>query len=236
MGQDKVVAIHQPNFFPWLGYFNKMALADVFIILDNVQFPKKGGTWCNRVKLLVGGKPDWVTMPVERNFHGTRLISDMKINNNVPWRKQLLKTIHTNYSRKPFYKEALQLIEDLINNPTNYLAEFNMNAIMAIAKRLKMDGRKIIFSSTFNVEGKGTDLLIALVKQVGGNVYLSGGGAAGYQEDNKFAMAGIELRYQCFNHPNYLQHRGREFIPGLSIIDALMNCGIEQTYALLNNT
>ena len=235
MGEDKVVAIHQPNFFPWLGYFNKIVLADVFIILDNVQFPKKGGTWCNRVKLMVGGRPDWVTMPVERNYHGTRLIHDTKINNSVPWRKQLLKTLKTNYGRSPFYEEVLPILADLIENPTDYLAEFNLNAIMAITERLKMDCGKIIVGSSLRVQGKATDLLISLVKQVGGKTYLSGGGAAGYQEDDKFANAGLELRSQNFNHPTYFQHNSEEFNFGLSIIDLLMNCGIKKAQALINN-
>ena len=235
MGMDKVAAIHQPNFFPWLGYFNKIAVADVFIILDNVQFPKKGGTWCNRVKLMVGGNPAWVTVPVERNYHGKRLIRDIKINNSVPWRGQLLKTIKTNYSRSPFYEEVIPLLADLIENQTNYLAEFNLNAIIAILERLKMDCGRIIVGSTLNVRGKATDLLIALVKQVGGKTYLSGGGAAGYQEDDKFAAAGLELRYQDFNHPTYLQRNGGEFVPGLSIIDLLMNCGLEEARGLISN-
>src|SRR3989304_9812833 len=99
---EVIVAIHQPNFFPWLGYFNKIVRADLFLVMDNAQFPKKGGTWCNRVKLLIGGKADWMTMPVVRSYPGVRLIKDMKIDNAMPWRAKLLKTIQNNYSRAPF--------------------------------------------------------------------------------------------------------------------------------------
>ena len=79
MPVKKVVAIHQPNFFPWLGFFNKVACSDVFILMDNVQFPKKGGSWSNRVQLAINGQAAWVTMPVVRSFHGTRIIKDMQI-------------------------------------------------------------------------------------------------------------------------------------------------------------
>jgi len=66
----RVVAIHQPNFLPWLGYFDKLARADTFVLLDSVQFPKRNGTWMNRVKLLVGGEPGWITVPIVRAYHG----------------------------------------------------------------------------------------------------------------------------------------------------------------------
>lgn len=229
MPQDKIVAIHQPNFFPWLGYFDKVARADVFIIMDNVQFPKKGGTWSNRVKLMVGGRADWVTMPVERAYHGTRLIRDIKINNSVPWRNLIIKTIEVNYKRAPFFDEVFSLLVDLINNPTDNLAEYNLNGIIFILKSLQIDHQKIILGSALNVEGRATDLLIAMVKAVEGNAYLSGGGTAGYQEEEKFPAAGVNLIYQNFQHPVYQQINLKQFIPGLSIIDILMNCGVEAT-------
>ena len=69
---QRLVAIHQPNFLPWLGYFDKLARADVFILLDTVQFPKKAGSWMNRARLLVGGEPSWITVPVVRSYHGLR--------------------------------------------------------------------------------------------------------------------------------------------------------------------
>ena len=74
---NRVVAIHQPNFFPWLGYFDKIARSDVFIFLDDVQFPKTGGVWSNRVKILIGGEARWSTAPIDRSFTGTRKICEM---------------------------------------------------------------------------------------------------------------------------------------------------------------
>ena len=85
-----LVAIHQPNFLPWLGYFDKLARADVFVLLDDAQFPKKGGTWVNRARLLVSGRPDWVTVPVDRSYHGTRTIIEMQIDDARPWRRKLI--------------------------------------------------------------------------------------------------------------------------------------------------
>ena len=83
---ERIVAIHQPNFFPWLGYFDKIARANVFVILDSVQFPKKQGNWMNRVRVLVHGKPHWLTVPVDRTFHGVRSVREMQIASDSPWR------------------------------------------------------------------------------------------------------------------------------------------------------
>jgi len=233
MPDSKVVAIHQPNFFPWLGYFNKIARADLFLVMDNAQFPKTGGTWLNRVRLVVGGRPDWVTMPVVRAYHGLRRVEEMRIDNRPPWRAKLLKTIEANYRRAPFFKVAFPLLEGLINNQTDDLTEYNLSALTSLAGALGLDTSKLVRGSTLGVEGSATDLLIAMVEAVGGTAYLCGGGAGGYQEDEKFADRGLRLIYQNFEHPVYPQCNTGEFTPGLSIIDALMNCGIEQTRALV---
>jgi hypothetical protein len=104
---------------------------------------------------------------------------------------------------------------------------------MTLAGMLRFDTSKLILGSTLNAKGSSTDLLISMVKSVGGTGYLCGGGASGYQEDEKFSLEGLTLKYQDFSHPVYLQFNTSEFVPGLSIIDALMNCGPEGTRALI---
>jgi hypothetical protein len=233
MTASKIVTIHQPNFFPWLGYFNKLAAADLFLVLDNVQFSKTGGTWLNRVRLLVGGEPRWATMPVVRSYHGLRRVGEMKIDDATPWRAKLLKTIEGNYRRAPFFAEVFPRLTELVNDPTDDLAAYNLSAISALAAELGLDPAKFVLGSTLDVEGGATDLLVAMVEAVGGTAYLCGGGAGGYQEDEKFTAAGLELVYQNFTHPVYPQINAAEFAPGLSVIDALMNCGFERTRALV---
>ncbi|HMT10176.1 MAG TPA: WbqC family protein, partial [Ignavibacteria bacterium] len=88
----KIAAIHQPSFFPWLGFFNKIVRSDVFVILDNVQFPKTGGYWANRVKLVVGGKGEWVTMPINRSYSGTKNINEIEIDKSRSWNQKMLKS------------------------------------------------------------------------------------------------------------------------------------------------
>ncbi len=230
----KLVAIHQPNFFPWLGYFDKLARADVFILMDNVQFSKKGGTWSNRVKMIVNGEATWITVPVVRSYHGNRNINEMEIDNTIEWRGKISKMMLTNYGKATFFREIYPLFSGLLNIPTANLARYNKVAIYSLAEIIGLDTSKIVIGSTLEVEGKATDLLINMIKAVGGNAYLAGGGANGYQEDEKFATGGVELIYQNYNHPIYHQCNTPSFIFGLSIIDALMNVGFEGIKELLN--
>ncbi len=232
MRGGRVIAIHQPNFFPWLGYFNKFAYADVFVVLDNVQFPKTGGTWSNRVRLIVNGKPSWVTMPVVRAYEGVRVVRDMVIS-ETSWRSTLLQTLHYNYRRASQFEKVYPVLATLIDNPVDHLAEYNLFAIRALTEALGFDSCQLVLGSTLHVEGKATELLVAIVKSVRGTAYLCGGGTAEYQEDEKFVAGGVDLIYQDFKHPTYPQATSREFVPGLSIIDVLMNCGFEQTRRLI---
>ena len=232
LGARKLVAIHQPNFFPWLGYFNKIARADVFVVLDNVQFSKTGGTWSNRVRVLLEGRPVWVTLPVERSFHGVRLVRETRIADR-PWRDRILRTFRGAYRRAPFFEEVFPLLEELLETSTNMVAEFNLTAVRALTNRLGLDSGKLIVGSTLGLEGTGTDLLVNAVRAVDGSAYLCGGGAQGYQDDETFAAAGIRLVQQMFHHPVYPQLVASEFVPGLSIIDGLMNCGFLATRRLV---
>ncbi len=223
----RVVAIHQPNFFPWLGYFDKIARSDVFIFFDDVQFPKTGGTWSNRVKMLVAGEARWVTAPISRAFHGVARTNNIEWDDEQPWRVKLLKTLLASYAKAPHYEEIILWMEPLILLPEGNLARYNIAVIRAIADLIGLRHDHCVTSSSLGAQGQASELLIDLTRKVGGDCYLCGGGASGYQEDEAFGDAGVELLYQSFAHPIYTQHGGREFFPGLSIVDALMNLGVE---------
>lgn len=231
-----LVAIHQPNFLPWLGYFDKLARCDVFIAMDNAQFPKTGGgTWSNRVRLIVNGRAAWATVPIVRAYHGVLPIAEMAISDATPWRKKMLATIRTSYLHAPYFDDVYPLIDDLLTRPTTSLSELNLAGIRALAARVDLDPGKIVLGSGLDATGKATDLLISMVKAVGGTAYLSGDGAAGYQEDEKFAAAGLGLEFQRFEHPTYPQRNTVDFVPGLSTVDALMNLGFDGVARLLRS-
>jgi hypothetical protein len=232
----KIVAIHQPNFFPWLGYFAKIARSDYFIFFDDVQFPKTGGAWSNRVKLLVGGEARWVTAAIDRNYHGTRTIREMSFLADNPWREKSLKSIESNYRRHPYYNETMELISPLLRSPETNIAEYNIQAITAVVHHLGLDTGKLIRSSSLHHEGNSNELLCSITQLVGGDTYMCGGGADGYQDETIFSAAGVALLYQNFQHPIYRQIASKDFVAGLSIIDALMNVGALAVHDVLKNT
>jgi len=202
-------------------------------MMDNAQFSKTGGgTWTNRVQVIVNGEPAWLTMPIVRAYHGLRTIREMKINQSNEWRTKLLRTIEHNYRRAPYFGVVFPLVQVTLQNPTDELAEYNRAAIRQLCAAIELRTPTVL-GSTLEIEGRSTDLLISIVKAVGGTAYLAGDGASGYQEDNKFREAGIDLIYQEFQHPTYPQFNTSTFKPGLSIVDALMNCGVEGMRGLM---
>jgi hypothetical protein len=207
------VACHQPNFLPWLGFFDKLAQADRFVLLDEVQFPRTSrGTYTNRVQLLVGGRPAWLTVPIVRD--GVQRISEVRIDDRQPWRRKALRTIELNYAKAPRFAEVMPLVRELLELDTDRLAELNEHAIRRLAPQ---HAHKLVRQSDLPpVDAAATDLLIGLVKAAGGDAYLSGDGADGYQEEPKYAAAGLGFRLQGFTHPD----TGAP--PGLSIVDAMM--------------
>jgi hypothetical protein len=221
----KQVAIHQPNFFPWLGYFDKIGRVDVFIILDDVQYQKTGGTWSNRVKVLINGESNWLTAPVDRSFSGTRAINEMVFSTKENWRVKVLKTLVSTYRRAPCFEQAFALLEPLILNQVENVAEYNTHAIVSLADAIGLPHGVVTRSSNLDIESTATQRLVDLTKSVGGESYLCGGGAVGYQEDEVFTNSGLSLVYQKFVPQPYKQLATSSFIPGLSIIDAAMNLG-----------
>lgn len=208
-----LVACHQPNFLPWLGYFAKLAQADRFVLLDRVQFPRTSrGTYTNRVQLMIGGQPAWLTVPVVRE--GPQAIGDVRIDDTQPWRRKAIRSIEQSYAKAPRFAEVMPLVRELLELDTDRIAHLNEEAIRRLAPQ---DAHKLVRQSDLpTVDAAATDLLIGLVKAAGGDAYLSGDGADGYQEEPRYAAADLGFRLLGFTHPD----TGAP--PGLSIVDALM--------------
>jgi hypothetical protein len=229
----RVVAIHQPNFLPWLGWFDKLARADVLVLLDATQFPRTSrGTWLNRVQMLVNRQPRWVTVPVVRAGRGTQGLREVRVDDAQPWREKLLRTISLSYARAPHFDEHFPLVREIVEQPTDLRAVLNELGVRRLAGALGLHEAKLVRASELDVTGNATELLVELTRAVGGTGYLSGDGASGYQDDELFAQAGLSLSYQQFEQRPYEQ-LGDGFTPGLSVVDALFSVGAERTRALL---
>lgn len=228
-----IAAIHQPNFFPWTGYFKKAASCDVFIFLDEVQFSK--GSWSNRVRFLISGEPRWVTCPIVRAGWPAG-ISEIEIYNGSPWRRKLLNTIHANYAKTPHFKSIIAWIEEMVYRRVADLGGYNIANIQSIAEKVGIQSQFIRQSELpphALGDKKGSALLAAICRQVGADVYLAGDGSQEYEDAAEYAQLGITLLHNNFQNPPYTQTGSPRFTPGLSILDALLNIGTDGTARLL---
>ncbi|NRQ01180.1 WbqC family protein [Marinobacterium sp. xm-d-530] len=227
------VSIHQPNFFPWLGYFSKIINSDIFIFLDDAQYPKKGGSWSNRVKLPIAGQPQWVTMPISRSYSGTKTVAEVNIANDKPWREKLSKTVAGLYGRAPYYTDVAPFFENVLCSAGENVADFNISVIEEIIKFIEVPAPQLLRSSAYRVESTATQRLVDLISKVGGDAYLCGAGSDGYLEPEIFRESNIQLIYHNYSHPVYQQCHSEEFIGGLSILDSLMNLGPDAVRKIL---
>lgn len=238
MSEQRIVTIHQPDFMPWLGFFLKAYRANVFVVLDHVVNNVKDGSWFRRVRLLVSGRPSWISIPLIRPESGPfQQLKEMKICNDAGARRlfnKYLRSFEQSYSRAPFYKEYKGLFFDYFKflEENNSLVHNNMRFIKEVFALLGIDA-KVVYSSQLGVYGKKTELLINIVKTVGGDVYLCGDGAADYQDNSMFESAGLTVLRNNFIPVCYKQVGAAEFVPGLSVLDALMNLGSDGVKQML---
>lgn len=214
-----IVAIHQPNFFPWLGFFEKMRRVDVFVLLDNVAFTKGG--YQNRVQLKSKNCPQWLTVPVITKGKFGQPTNNVCINNKVEWKKDHLKTLSNLYSKAKYFRNIYQDVEAIYENEQNKLIDLTVPGIFYVKSKFRLSA-KIILASDLKVAGSGSLLLVNIVKAVGGNVYLSGPSGRKYIDEKIFQGEEVELRYHDFEVFEYEQ-TSRPFISGLSVLDYLFN-------------
>mgnify|MGYP001193410364 CR=1 FL=1 len=225
------ISIHQPNYFPWLGYFYKIINSDIFVFLDNVQYSK--GSYTNRTKLSINDSIKWITLPIKYKF-GTN-INNIEVLNNK-WKLEHLNKLHFYYSKSKFYKEIWPLANSIyMNNKEIKLSEINIFFIKKIIEYFEINV-KLYKSSEILIKTNlyGDDRLIELIKNISGvDTYISGNGALDYQSEEKFNLHNIKVKYTPKAFSSYNQQGNINFIPGLSILDCLFNIGKKDTLKLL---
>jgi hypothetical protein len=226
----KIVAIHQPNFFPWMGFFYKLAHSDTFIFLDDVKL-SGGSSYANRVKLLSGHTSNWFTAEIDSSTRKNFAINQVCFAES-DWKERIWKKLYTNYKGTEYWSETEALFEPLVLNPKLNIADYNIEAIRSVSEKLFIENTLFTVASSLEIKSTRTQRLVELVKAVNGNCYLSGDGAGGYQDDDLFRQNDIALLKTNFNHPTYRQI-SNSFIEGLSVIDAISNLGLRQTSNLL---
>ena len=229
-----IAAIHQPQFIPWLGYFDKIDQSDVFIFLDNVQYKKNEYQNRNRIKTVDGWQ--WFTVPVLYKF--PQKINEVRINNKIDWKKKHLHTLITNYSRAKYFERYIEYFKELYSKEWEIISDINIEVTRQLAEFLGIKNKFLVASKLipptppFKKGGEGgfleepTDRLIKLCNLTEADIYLAGKDGAKYMDVEKFTKSGIKLTFQDFKHPVYNQLFGK-FEPNMSVIDLLFNHGEE---------
>ncbi len=214
-----IAAIHQPQYMPWIGYFDKMDRSDVFVLLDNVQYKKN--EWQNRNRIKTSQGWQWITVPVLYQF--PEKINTVRINNTVDWRKKHLHALAYNYSKSPFFKEYFGFFEETFSTRWEYLVEISVQIIKFLNEALGIN-KELVLASRLSLREEPTGRLIDVCKSVQADTYLSGKDGAQYMDIDAFAQAKIQVVFQDFHHPTY-QQLHTTFEPYMSAIDLLFNHG-----------
>jgi hypothetical protein len=217
-----IVSAHQPNFAPWVGFFDKMLHSDVFVLLDTVQFIKRG--YQNRTRIKGSTGPQWLTVPVISKGRYDQATLDVQIDETTPWRTVHLRTLRTVLAKAPHRDTLLEIVEPIYaREDVHRLVDLNLALLRAVACGFGLATR-LVLASDLELTGSSTELMVSLTKSVGGDVYLSGPTGRRYLEPASFEEAGLELRYHEFAPGEYPQLHG-PFEAGLSCIDYIANCG-----------
>lgn len=217
-----IVAGHQPNYLPWLGFFDKIRRCDVFIIEDNIQLERQGFTSRNRIMTSVGVR--WLSVPIE-HVDKPLLIKEAKIANQAEpnWGRRHWLTLKHSYCKTPYWSKYSGFFKDAYERDWTLLVDLNMHLIRGIMGFLGLD-KPLVMSSSLCARGKKSELIVAQCKAVGANVQFAGKGGREYLDKHLFEEAGIELVFQDFKHPLYPQTT-KGFVPNLSVVDFLFCAG-----------
>lgn len=224
-----IISVHQPQYIPWLGYFEKIARSDGFVFLDRVQY--KAREFQNRNKIRTKDGWLWLTVPVLKNARAYPALDTVYIDNAQDWQRRHWRAIFLNYAKAPFFKEYSDWCADLYRKEWKKLSELNIYIIKSVNEFLGIN-TKIYNESQFKIGTKSTQRIIDICKKLKADTYLSGIGGKEYLDEQLFGLNNIKLNYQNFKHPQY-QQCYKPFIPYMSIIDLLFNCGPEALKTLL---
>jgi hypothetical protein len=215
------LAIHQPQYLPWLGYLAKLDRADVFVLLDTVQFKKN--EWQNRNRIRTAQGWQYLTVPVLHEF--PQRLDRVRINNQTDWRRKHVQALETHYGKAPYYDRYAPVFGELLAREWETLFPLNEAVLSALTEAFGIT-TPVVKASQYEAREEPTGRLVDLCKALGADRYLAGAGGRDYMHCEEFKAAGIAVEFQDFVSPEYAQAY-RPFIAGLSAVDLLFNCGGE---------
>ena len=224
-GPATTVAVLQPGYLPWLGFFDQLRRADVFVYYDDVQYDKHG--WRNRNRIKTQNGPLWLTVPVKASSGGAAPppIIDVEIDGRTPWARKHVESIRQAYTRAPHLSRYLPAIEELLQRQWERLVDLDLACASLMAGWFGLQ-RRVERSSMLGIAGDRSERLVAICRHFGASRYVSGDAAKTYLDVSLFEQAGIQVEWQQYAHPTYPQLHGG-FVPHLSALDLILNCGDE---------
>lgn len=216
-----IITIHQPDFLPWLGFFDRWRKSDAYVMLDDVQYIRRGWQHRDRIKTQAG--ESWLTVPVVKKGRYEQQIRNTRIDNGQDWRTKQLRQIHDAYGKAPFFEQIYQGLQSIYERGHEFLLELNRNLLEWCAGLLGIDA-PILLASDYDVSSTKTQRLVDLMLAVEGDVYFTGQGSRAYLDEDAFSRRGIRVLWHDMKHPVYPQLHG-PFVPNLSVLDYLMMQG-----------
>lgn len=212
--------IHQPQYFPYPGFFHKLSMVDVYVIMDDVQYDKR---FTNRNKIIATSGWMWITVPINK-AHKFLYNMNVGINNALPWRETHWKSIYQSYANAKYFNLYKDYLQKIYQKEWDLLFDLDFQTLK---KTIDWLGLKIevVRESELNVKGTSTERLVNACKAIGADTYVSGRGGKNYINEKLFEKNNIEFEYQNYSAVPYRQKLSETFIPDLSILDLLVNVG-----------
>jgi len=211
------VTIHQPDFAPWLGFFQRWRRSGLLVLLDDAQFIKGG--WHNRDQIRGPDGPQWLTVPVLHSGHFAQPLRDVMIDPKRPWRRKHLGTLRNIYGRSPGFTALFPKLEAIYGREQESLVEFNVDLLRLLAAELGIS-TPLAYASEYGIQAEKNERLIRLVKRTGGDTYLTGSGSRSYLDVAAFEREGIRV---TFHTPAEVRDDYDAPDPELSALDYLFH-------------
>jgi hypothetical protein len=225
------VAVLQPGYLPWLGFFDQMRRADIFVLYDDVQYDKHG--WRNRNRIKTPTGPMWLTVPVLHTGRGPMRIDEVEVDPRSAWSQKHVKSLRQNYAKAAHARPYLQELEETLLRSWERLVDLDMAVTSLMAEWLGL-ASTVVRSSGLRIAGERSERLVNVCRHFGARTYLTGDAARSYLDVALFESAGIQVVWQVYRHPVYPQLHG-PFASHLSAIDLILNCGPDARTILANS-
>ena len=225
------IVITQPMFFPWVGLLEQIKLADILVFYNDVQFSK--GSFTNRVQTKTKNGKKWLTVPLYNHKLGQK-INEVKIQPKALWYNKIINLLIDSFNNAPFRDDAINLAAKVLSGDYKNLAEISISSISNLLEYFQFPKKRILFSEKIGINGSGSDRVLEIVKQLKGEIYISGLGGKNYLNHEKFENNGVKVFYMKYEKKKYLQQFG-DFDPYVSSLDLIANYGKNSKNFLVSN-